>query len=108
MNRGVEDDEVVYYCTSCGSLAIIDDGGILKCQTCGSGPSKLDVTTWDRYEDKYEDRIIRPRSVYDDLNEVYEEDTEGIVTIGEAIESGCTVMSHIQRSEKRLLEDKGL
>lgn len=105
MEYGYE-DEPTYYCTVCGSLGIVEKDGVMCCTHCGAGPEKIDVTTWEKYEEKYADKIIRRSSPYDDLSDVYDEETSEELTIGEALENGCTVMEHLQRSEATLLKIK--
>ena len=80
-----EEDSPVFYCTRCYSLHIIteNDGKELYCATCGkrhSGPKYIDVAPFWKWERLYTAAKghgpLEPEpSIYDDLQEVYDEIT---------------------------------
>lgn len=94
------DEDFVWYCTKCMSLNIKDKetkNGVTVpyCASCGADVHKIDVTSFDRweelYEEKYGHQLVEKRGMYDDLQEVYDEETPAEITFSEALTNGMIV-----------------
>lgn len=74
---------------------------MLTCGSCGAGPKHIDVTSFERWERLYVERnghkLVEKTSIYDDLMEVYEDDTPTIITASEALSNGIRVGDVINR-----------
>lgn len=104
--KTTNDEELVWYCTKCMSLNIKDKetkNGVTVpyCASCGADIHKIDCTSFDRWEDLYQEKygkkLIESTSIYDDLDEVYDEQVEEILTEHEALENGMNVGEWINR-----------
>lgn len=103
------DDEVIFYCTRCWSNNIKRGKKIqntdctdLYCGDCGAGPKHLDVTTYERWCEIYQEKKgchpYEPEpSIYDDLEAIYNEDAIDIMTADEALSNGMNVGDVINR-----------
>lgn len=92
----METDDQVWYCSRCLSLAVVQDKrGVLTCKDCGAGPKHIDFCSFDRWDELYRKKYGRPlvekKGVYDDLKEVYEEETPAEMTFSEALTNGMIV-----------------
>lgn len=90
------DDEPVFYCQKCLSLAIIGDKNRLKCNACGANADKIDVTSIDKwsalYRAKYgSDYVSQSTTIYDDLAATYEADAYATLDEVEALRNGLIV-----------------
>ena len=95
-NNNIDDSEIYFYCSRCLSLAVVQDKrGVLTCQHCGAGPKHIDFCDFDRWDElyrkKYGHPLIEKKGVYDDLDEVYEEETPTEMTFSEALSNGMIV-----------------
>lgn len=96
----------VYYCTKCMSLNIVKDKKyVMYCQDCGAGPKHLDVTFIDKYEKLFKKRMghwpLTPEPTpYDDLKDVYDEETPSIMTTEEALANEHKVRDVINKNWK--------
>lgn len=103
-----EPDEPLYYCTDCISLDIrYDDDGILYCHHCGADAKSLDIApdvwAWSRlYARKYKKSPLPYSTPYDDLKEIYDEETVEVENEANAYASGLTVMDVMQRNLNKL------
>lgn len=98
--RENEDESVVFYCSRCLSLAVVTDKrGVLTCSHCGAGPKHIDFCDFDRWDElyrkKYGHPLIEKKGVYDDLSEVYDEETPTEMTFSEALTNGMIVRDKI-------------
>lgn len=106
------DDEVIFYCTRCWSNNIKRGKKIpntdcfdLYCGDCNAGPKHLDVTTYERwceiYQEKKGHHPYEPEpSIYDDLEVIYNEEAIDIMTADEALSNGMNVGDYINRKIK--------
>ena len=106
------DDEVIFYCTRCWSPNIKRGKKIpntdctdLSCGDCGAGPKHLDVTTYERWCEIYQEKKgchpYEPEpSIYDDLESIYNEEAIDIMTADEALSNGMNVGDYINRKIK--------
>ena len=90
------DDEPVFYCTSCLSLAIVGDRNSLKCGECGAKADKIDVTNIHKwaalYREKYgSDYVSQSTTIYDDWAEFYGEEAYSTLDETEALRNGLIV-----------------
>lgn len=100
------DEDFVWYCTKCMSLNIKDKetkNGVTVpyCASCGADVYKIDCTSFDRWEQlytaKYGHKQIEFSSIYDDLDEAYNEEAEQLITDHEALDNGLNVGTWINR-----------
>ena len=104
----MEDSDTIYwYCSECLSIDIrYDDNGSLYCHHCGAGPESMDwlpIWQWmEKYAKRYKKLPIEAHSPYDDLHEIYEEETAEVETEANAYASGMTVMDVMQRNLTKL------
>lgn len=94
------EEEQVWYCSRCLSLAIVTDKrGVLTCSHCGAGPKHIDFCSFNRWDElyrkKYGHPLVEKKGVYDDLDEVYEEETPTEMTFSEALTNGMIVRDKI-------------
>ena len=106
------DDEVIFYCTRCWSTNIKRGKKIpntdctdLYCGDCNAGPKHLDVTTYERWCELYQQhKGVEPfqpePSIYDDLEAIYNEEAIDIMTADEALSNGMNVSDVINRRIK--------
>ena len=92
----MDNEEQVWYCSRCLSLAVVTDKrGVLTCNHCGAGPKHIDFCSFDRweqlYQKKYGHKLVEKKGVYDDLDEVYTEETPAEMTFSEALSNGMIV-----------------
>ena len=97
------DEENVYYCTKCFSLDIrTDSKKCMYCHSCGADVYKIDITSFDRwqelYTEKYGKPLIQRESVYDDLEEAYQSEATETITTEEALTNGMLVGDYINRN----------
>ena len=101
-----EELDLVWYCTKCKSLNIKDKetkNGVTVpyCASCGADVYHIDVTSFERWEQlyttKYGRKQIEFSSIYDDLEDAYNEEAEQIITDHEALENGMNVGNWINR-----------
>lgn len=90
------DDEPVFYCQRCLSLAIVGEKNRLKCAECGANADKIDVTSIDRWSALYREKYGYPyvtaqTTVYDDLSATYEMDAISTLDETEALRNGLIV-----------------
>lgn len=90
------DDEPVFYCQKCMSLAIVEENNTLKCDACGAKAEKIDVTSIDKwsvlYRQKYGcDFVSQSTTIYDDLTATYEADAYATLDEVEALRNGLIV-----------------
>lgn len=83
----------VCYCTKCLSLRIKRKQYILYCDSCGADAFHLDSTSIFRWQQLCEARgkshlIAKKTSVYDDIDEVFQEQAVERITEAECIENG--------------------
>lgn len=86
----------VCYCTKCMSLKIKRKEGkeyILYCANCGADAFNLDSTNIYRWQELCEERgkshlIAKKTSVYDDIDEVFQEQAVEKISEAECIENG--------------------
>ena len=96
MNSNDYENEPLFYCTKCLSLAVMQDGKRLWCGHCGASAEHLDVTSIERWEELYQERHGQPflqatPTPYDDIAEAYEEDAVTTITANDAINAGLIV-----------------
>lgn len=99
------DEDFVWYCTRCLSLHILDretdNVKVPYCGHCGADVYKIDCTSFDRWEQlytaKYGHKQIEFTSIYDDLEDAYNEEAEQLITDHEALENGMNVGNWINR-----------
>lgn len=103
-----DDDEILWYCTECMSLDIRDDeNGHPYCHHCGAEAKDLDfadnIWTWMRlYAKKYKKSPLEYHTKYDDLREIYEEETEYIASEADAYNSGLVCRDVININWNRI------
>lgn len=97
------DETIVFYCTRCCSLKILkgkkirgSDAHVLYCGDCGAGPKYIDITNigkfWTLFKQRTGHHYLAPEPTkYDDIQEVYEGETEEIITESEALTNGMHV-----------------
>lgn len=97
-NYSVEEmeDTIVFYCTRCLSLGILEEKNSLKCGECGAKSDKIDVTNihkWSAlYREKYgSDYVSQSTTIYDDLAEFYGEEAYATLDETEALRNGLIV-----------------
>ena len=83
----------VCYCTKCLSLRIKRKEHILYCDSCGADAFHLDSTSIFRWQQLCEERgkshlIAKKTSVFDDIDEVFQEQAVEQITEAECIENG--------------------
>lgn len=62
-----ENDDNIYYCSNCLSLAIVTDSGIDYCRECGCSVIKEDtIENWENlYKEKYPKKnILHSRGIF--------------------------------------------
>lgn len=104
MIKGTEyDDTPIFYCSRCMSLNIVKgkqigntDAHILTCADCGAGPKHIDITNIHKYTSVFIERtghhpLANDPNPYDDWKNVYDEETEEIITETEALTNGMKV-----------------
>lgn len=65
----IDDEDEVYYCSKCLSLAIINESGIDYCKKCGCSVIEKDTTdNWVKKHDaKYpRKKALYPRGIFED------------------------------------------
>lgn len=90
------DDEPLFVCSKCLSLNIIKDGKILKCKDCGAGPHFVDVMFIGKWRKLFKewyghDNLDDTPSYLRDLEEIYKEQTDVLMTEDEALSNGMKV-----------------
>lgn len=97
------EDCTIFYCTRCCSLKILKgkpikgtDAHVLYCGDCGAGPKYVDVTNMHKFYNLFYKRTghhyLAPEPTkYDDLIEMYNAETEEIITESEALTNGMHV-----------------
>lgn len=110
MSNSIDDSELVFYCHKCLAIDVRTEGKITYCPHCFSRriPSTIDVTTWERWEELYEEKyghpLVQRKSIYDDLKDTYDEDATESLTATEAIENQMIVRQKINLNIDKLKE----
>lgn len=98
-------DSPVKYCTRCGSLNITEGKG-MKCLDCDADAFKVDVTSFGKYvrwhmETFGTDPTAPAPTIYDDLEDSFNEEAEQIMTENEALNNGMNVGPWLNRDLRR-------
>lgn len=101
----MNDDTPVKYCTKCGSLNV-SEGAKMRCMECNAGPDKIDVTLFGKYvlwhiRTLGTDPTAPPPTIYDDIEETFNEEAEAVITEHEALQNGMNVGNWLQRDLRR-------
>lgn len=69
---------------------------MLYCGDCGAGPKDIDVTNMSKFWDLFQKRtghhyLAKEPTKYDDIKEVYDTETEEVITESEALTNGMHV-----------------
>lgn len=110
MPSNIEDSNLVFFCTKCFSLDIREEQNILFCPHCykRKNPSTVDFTSWERWEELYEQKyghpLVERKTLYDDITEAFEEDAIETITEIDAITNQMVVRQKINLNLDRLKE----
>jgi len=104
------ESEFIAYCTRCLAIDIRVEGNLEYCPHCfkRKNPSTIDFTTWERweelYEQKYGHQLVEKKTPYDDISEVFYEEAEETITEIDAISKQMIVREKINLNLDRLKE----
>lgn len=110
MPNNIEDSGLVFFCSKCLSIDIRKEEDILFCPHCykRKNPATIDITTWERWEELYEQKyghpLVERKTVYDDLQETFQEDAIETITEIDAITNQMVVRQKINLNLDRLKE----
>lgn len=104
------ESEIIAYCSKCFAIDIRVEGNIEYCPHCykRKNPATIDITTWERWEELYEQKyghpLVERKTVYDDLQETFQEDAIETINAVDAINNQLTVREKINLNLDRLKE----
>lgn len=110
MANNIEDSNLVFFCVKCLSIDIRVEDNIQYCPHCykRKNPSTIDVTTWERWEELYEEKyghpLVERKTVYDDLQDTFNEEAIETINAVDAINNQLTVRDKINLNLDRLKE----
>lgn len=110
MSNNIEDSGLIFFCSKCLALDIREEQNILFCPHCykRKNPATIDITTFERWEELYEQKyghpLVERKTLYDDITEAFEEDAIETITEIDAITNQMVVRQKINLNLDRLKE----